>query len=248
MDVNFEYIAAGSVEPVVFEKVLGEKSGGGLVDNPAYDIPTGTAVGLSGADLKPIKAYRLVKVVAAIDTAIEIAKGSGIVIGDIITHAGIGVACTDLDDADATKDVVTVTLGQAIPTDTVLYQGDVVAVEGVEEVKYGYYDAIQTTPNALLIVAANPNAGEVAIATVLPFYQGNEEIVAGQYVVLNAKVDAVAAVVTTPKYIPKYLTGAPVYAGKGDQAVKLVVAAVVRKETVNASLEVLALLPTINIV
>lgn len=184
MDINFIDIAAGAVQPVIFEKVLGEKPGGGLAGNPTYDIPAGTAVSLQSGSYKPIKAYRLTKAVLAGDTTIEIAKGSGVVVGDVIGNLAKSVACTAVDTTTySTKDVVTVTLGVAIASGTVLYQ--------------------------------------------------------------SAAASAAAAV---PVYTPQFLTGAPVRAGKGDQLIKLVTIAVVRKETVNASLEVLALLPTIKAV
>lgn len=184
MDVNHIHVAAGEVQPVIFEKVLGEKPGGGMVPNPDFDIPIGTAVGLDAAGaLKAIKSYRLVKANLVGDTTIEIAKGSGIVSGDVIGTAKKSVASTAVDSTHQAKDVVTITLGVAVANGTVLYQA--------------------------------------------------------------AGVSAAAAV---PSLTPSYLTGAVVYAGKGDQLVKLVNIAVVRKETVNASLEVLALIPTIKAV
>src|SRR5512133_2043561 len=103
MDVNFSYVAASPVEPVIYEQVLGEKPGGGRVTSPDFDIPTGTAVGKdSNGALQPIKAYRLLKAVTTEDTTIEIAKGSGIKTGDVIGNAKKSVACTDLDQSDAT--------------------------------------------------------------------------------------------------------------------------------------------------
>lgn len=183
MNVNFEHNAAGSPAPVVFEQIIGEKPGGGVVANPTFDIAPGTAIGEDAGALKPIKAYRLLKANLVGDTTIEIAKGSGVEVGDVIANGKVGVACTEVNKTNATKDVVTVTMGVAIANGTVLFQA----------------------------------AAESA--------------------------DAAA-----PIYTPKFLTGEPVLAGKGDQATKLVVAAVVRKETVNASTEVLALIPTINAV
>lgn len=50
------------------------------------------------------------------------------------------------------------------------------------------------------------------------------------------------------KYAPKFVVGAYVYAGKGDQLVKLVNGANLRKETAPIASEVAALLPTINLV
>jgi len=184
MDVNFVAISPDAISPVIFEKVLGDKPGGGMVGNPTYDIAPGTAVGLNGSGvLTPIKAYRLTKAVAIADTTIEIAKGSGVAIGDVIGNLKKSVACTGLDQTNAIKDVVTVTLGVNITNGTVLFQ------------------------------AASAQASTAA-----------------------------------PIYTPKYLTRASVWAGKGDQAIALVNIANVRKETVNASLEVLALIPTINAV
>lgn len=203
MNVNFNEVAADSTSPVIFEQVIGEKPGGGIVANQAWDVLPGTAVGFDGTVLKPIKAYRLVKAVAANDTTIEIAKGSGIAIGDIIAHNGVGVESTNLNQTNATKDVVTVTLGIVVATGTVLYQA----------------------------------AAESEAATA--------EVVDGTG---HTTTVGVAAVPAAPIYTPKYLTGATLLANKGDQPVKLVIAAIVRKETVNAAPAVLALLPTINAV
>lgn len=123
MDVNFKYTDPNAVQPVVFEQVYAEKPGGGLVANQTFDIPASTAVGLSDGKFEPIKAYKLVKAVEAADTSIEIAKGSGIATGDIIAKGAKGVAATAVDTTtNADKDVVTVTLGVAIPEGTVLYQ------------------------------------------------------------------------------------------------------------------------------
>jgi hypothetical protein len=183
MNVNFSYQEPGTNDPVVFSEIIGQKSGGGIVANPSFDIQAGTAVGYNNGVLNPIKAYRLSKAVAAADTTIEIVKGSGVAVGDVIGYGTKSVACTAVDQSNATKDVVTVTLGVAIPSGTVLYQA--------------------------------------------------------------ASASASAAV---PIYTPSFLTGEIVYAGKGDQNVALINFANVRKETVNASPEVLALLQTIKIV
>jgi hypothetical protein len=185
MNVNFEYTDPAAVQPVVFEQVFAEKPGGGVVGNPTFDIPLGTAVGKNaGAVLTPIKAFRLVKAVAVEDTTIEIAKGSGVVVGDIIATAKKGVACTAVDTTtNTTKDVVTVTLGVVVAIDTVLYQ------------------------------AAAASASAAA-----------------------------------PIYTPLYVTGDLVPAGLGDRMIRLVNGANLRKETANISTEVVALLPTINLV
>ena len=70
----------------------------------------------------------------------------------------------------------------------------------------------------------------------------------------QSKVESAAAsgndpaVDAEPKYKPEYITGKTdwVYAGKGDQPVKLINGANVRKETANISAEIEALLPTIK--
>lgn len=56
------------------------------------------------------------------------------------------------------------------------------------------------------------------------------------------------AVDAEPLYEPEYITGKTdwVYAGEGDQSVKLINGANVRKETANISAEIAALLPTIK--
>lgn len=51
-----------------------------------------------------------------------------------------------------------------------------------------------------------------------------------------------------PKYTPSFVAGVYVYAGKGDQLVKVVNGANLRKETACVSSEVAALLPAINLV
>ena len=184
MNVNIIKVAADAPTPVIFEKIIGEKPGGGLAGNPAYDVPAGIAVSLQAGVYKPIKAYRLTKAVLVGDTTIEIAKGSGVLVGDIIGIVGKSVACSAADTTTyTTKDVVTVSLATAIALGVVLYQS-----------------------------AAALGTGAV------------------------------------PIYTPQYLTGTPIWAGQGDQFIKLVTLAIVRKETVNASLEVLALLPTIKAV
>jgi len=59
---------------------------------------------------------------------------------------------------------------------------------------------------------------------------------------------AASADEAAPLYEPEYITGKTdwVYAGEGDQSVKLINGANVRKETANISAEIAALLPTIK--
>lgn len=184
MNVNFEHKKAGSNDPVVFEQIFAEKPGGGLVGNQTIEVPAGTAVQLTSGKFQPLKAYRLLKAVTAGDTTIDIAKGSGATKDDVIGNASVAVKATALDTTtNADKDVLTVTLGVAIPVGTVLFEA----------------------------AAASANAA-------------------------------------LPKGKPVYVTGQIIEPNKGDQLVKLVNGANLRKETANISNEVAALLPTINLV
>lgn len=240
MEVGFNYNEAQKPEPVRIEQVFAEKPGGGLVANPDYDVPPTSAVGYDVATglYKPIKAYKLVASVEDSDTSIKIAKGSGVAVGDIIGHGKVGVACTAVDKTNDGYDEVTVTLGVAIDIDSDdpwLYQAK------AESRDAGYYDAESTDEGALKVVASGATTGQINLADVTP-YKGSKTLAANDYVV---KLDEVLG---EPKYKPEYITGKTdwVYAGKGDQSVKLINGANVRKETANISAEIEALLPTIK--
>lgn len=183
MEVNFKHQDPAKVEPIYIEQVFAEKPGGGLVENPSFDAPPTTAVGEKDGKFALIKGYRLVGAVAKADTTISIAKGSGIVVGDIIAVGKKAVACTAVDTSAADKDVVTVTLGVDIAAGTVLYQAK----------------------------AASADAAE-------------------------------------PIYAPVYVTGNRLAANEGDQSVRLINGANLRKETANIASEVAALLPMIALV
>ena len=241
MEVGFKYQEAQKPEPVRIEQVFAEKPGGGLVANPDYDVPPTSAVGYDAATglYKPIKAYKLVDSVESADTSIKIAKGSGIAVGDIIGHGGVAVECTALDSTNAAYDVVTVSLGVDIDIETEdpwLYQAK------AESRDAGYYDAESTDEGALKVVASGATTGQINLADVTPYKGSQSPLAADDYVI---KLDAI---VGEPKYKPEYITGKTdwVYAGKGDQSVKLINGANVRKETANISAEIEALLPTIK--
>lgn len=122
MEVNFKFIDAAKVDPIRIEQVIAEKPGGGLIENPQFEVAPTTAVGEKDGKFVPIKAYRLVGAVATADTVIKIEKGSGVAVGDVIAHGTKGVACTAVDTTPVDHDLVTVTLGVEITNDTVLYQ------------------------------------------------------------------------------------------------------------------------------
>lgn len=134
MEVKFKYTDAAKVDPIRIEQVIAEKPGGGLVGNPTFEIAPTTAVGEKDGKFIPIKAYRLVGAVVAADTTIKIEKGSGVAAGDIIAHGKKGVACTDVDTTPTDHDLVTVTLGVEIPTDTVLYQAKAASANAAEPI------------------------------------------------------------------------------------------------------------------
>lgn len=183
MEVNFTNTPAKPVEPIYIEQVFAEKPGGGVVANPAFDVPPTTAVGKSGDQFKVIKAYKLHAAVAAGDTSIKIKKGSGVAVGDIIATGKKGVACTAVDTSKAEYDTVTVTLGVTLTEGSTLYQAKEASASGAE-----------------------------------------------------------------PIAAPEYVTGNWVHANKGDQLVRLINGANLRKETANIAPEVVALLPTIKLV
>lgn len=122
MKVNTKYEAAPSAAPVVIEQVWAEKPGGGIISNPANVVKQGSAVAADGNRFKAIKAYVLVKAVQASDETIQIAKGSGVVNGDVIGHGKKAVACTAVDTSNEAYDSVTVTLGVDIAKGVALYE------------------------------------------------------------------------------------------------------------------------------
>jgi len=184
MEIAFKHNDPVKPDPIYIEQVFAEKPGGGLVENPSFDVPPTTAVAVKDdGKFAVIKSFRLVAAVAAGDTEISIAKGSGIVVGDIIGTGKLGVASTGIDESAEDKDVVTVTLGIELPAGKVLYQAK----------------------------EASASAAE-------------------------------------PLLPPVYVTGNWLKANEGNQAVRLINGANLRKETANISEEIEALLPTIKLV
>ena len=199
MEVNFKHQDPAKVEPIYIEQVFAEKPGGGLVENPSFDAPPTTAVGEKNGKFVLIKGYRLVDAVAKADTTINIAKGSGIAVGDVIGIGKKAVACTAVDTSAEDKDVVTVTLG----VDTSAEDNDVVTVT----------------------LGVDIDAGTV-------LYQAK----------------AASADAAEPIYTPVFVTGNRLKANEGDQSVRLINGANLRKETANIASEGAALLPMIALV
>ncbi len=166
MNRNFKFNPAEAPDPIYFEQIFGEKPGGGILANPAFDVQKSTAVGKNSDGLyEPIKAYRLVEAATADATTIKIAKGSGVQKGDILATGKLGVACTKVDTTTSEDyDVVTVTLGVAIDAGKVLYQSKVVSAEadadkGIEAVDAEPY----LKPLFILGTFAPANEGDLEV-------------------------------------------------------------------------------------
>lgn len=183
MELNFSCIDKKKIDPIYIEQVFAEKPGGGLVENPSFDVPPTTAVGEKDGKFAPIKAYKLVKAVETTDTVIEIAKGSGVTVGDVIAHGAKAVKCTAVNTDDKDKDTVTVTMGVTIPVGAILYQAKKESADNAE-----------------------------------------------------------------PIYSPLFVTGGTVKANEGDQSVRLINGANLRKETANVASEVATLIQGIKLV
>lgn len=182
MKDRFSYTGAETADPIRIEQVFAERPGGGIVVEPGFDAPETTAVGVNAnGKFAVIKSYRLLSAVAAADTTINIAKGSGIAVGDVLGYGKKAVACTAVDTSAKDKDVVTVEMGIAI------------------------------------------KVGE-------SFYQAK----------------AASASSAAPIYTPEYLLGNKIFGGKGEQPVRLINGANVRKETACIGKDIEALLPTIK--
>ena len=247
MEVGFTHNEPLAKKPIVFERILGEKPGGGIVANPAFDLPEGIAIGPDNEGVnKPVKCYVVEEDALFNATEINIEKGSGVAIGDFIGKGKVSAVVTDLDDSDPDFDEVTVSLGVALAEGDKLYQAKAASVAAVEGIAAGYYDATSEDVGALKIVATGAGEGEIDLADVNP-YRGNRILAADMYVVLvSTPVAEVTGVDAEPLYTPEYLLGQEIPAGQGDKLVKLVNIAVVRKETVPVADEVLALMSGIK--
>lgn len=144
MEVNFKHQDPAKVEPIYIEQVFAEKPGGGLVEIHLSMLPHNSCRGENGKFVL-IKGYRLVGAVAKADNTINIAKGSGISVGDVIGIGKKAVACTAVDTSATDKDVVTVTLGVDIDAGTVLYQAKAASADGAEPI----YTPVYVTGNRL---------------------------------------------------------------------------------------------------
>lgn len=238
MNVNFKFNSPEAKDKVYFEQIFAEKPGGGLVKNPSVDLPPTSPVGINNDGVfEACKSYRLYEAVEAADTSIKLVKGSGVAVNDILGYNGTAVKVTAVDStANEDYDVATVTFGVDIAADTVLYQA------AAESAPAGYYDAESTDEGALKVVASGATTGQINLADATPYRGSKSPLAANDYVEYRE------AVIAAPVLAPKFVLGAPVFAGKGDQLVKLVNGANLRKETANISAEVADLLPGISLV
>lgn len=237
MNRNFNYNPAEAADPIYFEQIFAEKPGGGLLANSGFDVPKSVAVGKNASGIyAPIKAYKVVEAAANDATTLKIAKGSGVQEGDVLATGKTGVQCTAVNTTTSDDyDVVTVSMGVAIAAGTVLYQAAAASYPA------GYYDAESTDAGALKVVASGASTGQINLADVSP-YQGSKTLKANDYVVLKEKYEA------EPKYAPEYILGTFVEAGQGDQEVRLINGANLRKETAQVATEIVDLMKSIALV
>ena len=159
MEVNFTNTPAKPVEPIYIEQVFAEKPGGGVVANPAFDVPPTTAVGKSGNQFVAIKAYKLCAAVASGDTSIKIKKGSGVAVGDIIATGKKGVACTAVDTSKAEYDTVTVTLGADMADgESVVLSWSAIGEGQTKDGSYTFTKVAQPSENTVTLYFDNSSA------------------------------------------------------------------------------------------
>ena len=242
---RFRSVEPGKNDPVIFDQIFAEKVGGGNVKNCAFDLHPGIAI---SADGYPIKAYVVVEAVADDATSIKVKKNSGVAVGDYIATGKVSRQVSAIDATTSQEfDTITIasTFGIEISAGTILFQAAGASTAAVKEVAYGYYDATSETEGALKVVASSAGEGEIALASVTP-YHGIKNLAADDYVVLKNAVAGVEGVDAAPKYTPKYLLGTFVEANSGDELVKLVNGANIRKESAPVADEVVALMPGIT--
>ena len=141
MKNTFDYVTPESNDPIRIERVVADKPGGGLIADPGFDAKESEALALDadGYRYDVIKGYPLVAAVAAADTTIKIAKGSGIVVGEFLGYGTKAVACTAVDDTNADYDLVTVKMGINIAAGEVLYQALAASADAAEIIKTPVY-------------------------------------------------------------------------------------------------------------
>lgn len=120
--VAFHYYDKPQAEPVVFETILGELNGGGMVANCDYDLKKGLAMGLKDGMYAPIKAAIVAVDAESGATSVSVEKGSGIKSGEFLAFGKKSVEVTGVDNSDPKFDVLTITLGVALKAGNVLYQ------------------------------------------------------------------------------------------------------------------------------
>lgn len=133
MNVNFNS-SEGSNVPIVFETITKRAMGGRRVKNPSYDVQVGTALGYDSSNiLNPIKAYRVVENATATATAIKIAKGSGVAVGDFVGNGKVAHKCTAITTTNTDYDTITLNtaIGKA-DKGKVLYQAKAESTENAE--------------------------------------------------------------------------------------------------------------------
>lgn len=124
MNVAFHYHDAPARKPVVFETIIAEKNGGGILANCDVDLVEGMAVGMnSDGKFAPIKVLVVVEDAENDATTIKVAKNSGMKVGEFYAHGKKSVAATAVDtEVSKDHDVVTISLGVALKKGDILFQ------------------------------------------------------------------------------------------------------------------------------
>ncbi len=128
---------------------------------------------------------------------------------------------------ESTDTTIKIAKGSGVAVGDFIAHGDVAVAATAIDTENEDYDVVTVTLGV-----------DIAADTVL--YQSSQASAAA--------TQSTEAVKAAPYLAPVFVLGAPIFAGKGDQLVKLVNGANLRKETANISSELAALIPGIALV
>lgn len=159
MKVGFNYHEAPARKPIVFETIVAEKNGGGMLANSAVDLAEGLAVGLNADKMfAPIKALVVVEDADSSATTIKVAKNSGMVANEFYAKGKKSVAATAIDTTTSkVHDLVTISLGVAVKKGDILYQCAAASASAASPI---------FTPMYLLGADVPANSGDVLVKLV----------------------------------------------------------------------------------
>ncbi len=251
MPINFQKTSYPGHTPEIWRGECKMLPGG---FKPKNTITTGTVLHrgtLLAVDFSDMSAA-VIKVAKVLNggstSAVRVAKGHLFAIGDVVTKVGDGQASpiiTAIDASNADYDVLTLSAAYTglaandVIVEATEYEAAVEAVNAVDAIEAGYYDATSETEGALKVVASDAGEGEIALADVTP-YQGTKTLAANDYVIYREAVEAVAAVAAkdavpaVAKYTPNMILGAvKEFTGKGLPTLDAAYEAVVLYESLN---------------